>query len=197
MRRKCNELEQLLGAAIIRLQQLGDKKFIFPATSGEPVKCETCKDTGLIFTGTSQQEADGNATETGRCPDCGYASESVPLPTPMQYIRGALPKAAADVIAERKRQIEIEGWSLGHDDQHDPGELASAAACYAVEGACKLHPYDGIGSEGKPYPWWPWDPGWWKPKDPRSDLVRAGALIIAEIERIDRAAGNASEKEKT
>ncbi|EIP5489386.1 hypothetical protein LS178_001568 [Salmonella enterica] len=33
------------------------------------------------------------------------------------------------------------------------------------------------------------DPAWWKPKGARSDLVRAGALIQAEIERIDRAAG--------
>jgi hypothetical protein len=27
---------------------------------------------------------------------------------------------------------------------------------------------------------------WWKPKDRRRDLVRAAALIIAEIERLDR-----------
>ena len=39
-----------------------------------------------------------------------------------------------------------------------------------------------------PY-YWPWDPAWWKPIDPRCDLVKAGALILAEIERIDRAAG--------
>ena len=34
--------------------------------------------------------------------------------------------------------------------------------------------------------WWPWSLDWWKPKDPRRDLVRAGALIVAEIERLDR-----------
>jgi len=33
---------------------------------------------------------------------------------------------------------------------------------------------------------WPWDPKWWKPKDRRRDLVRAAALIIAEIDRHDR-----------
>lgn len=32
----------------------------------------------------------------------------------------------------------------------------------------------------------PWDEKWWKPKNPRRDLVKAGALILAEIERIDR-----------
>lgn len=33
---------------------------------------------------------------------------------------------------------------------------------------------------------WPWDDVWWKPKDPRTNLVKAGALILAEIERMDR-----------
>jgi hypothetical protein len=30
---------------------------------------------------------------------------------------------------------------------------------------------------------------WWKPTNRRRDLVKAGALILAEIERLDRAAG--------
>lgn len=34
---------------------------------------------------------------------------------------------------------------------------------------------------------WPWDREWWKPKDRRRNLVRAAALLIAEIERLDRA----------
>ena len=33
-------------------------------------------------------------------------------------------------------------------------------------------------------PWWSKD--WWKPKDKRRDLIRAAALIVAEIERLDR-----------
>lgn len=33
---------------------------------------------------------------------------------------------------------------------------------------------------------WPWDAKWWKPKNTRRDLVRAGALIVAELERMDR-----------
>lgn len=33
---------------------------------------------------------------------------------------------------------------------------------------------------------WPWSREWWKPKNPRRDLVKAGALIVAEIERLDR-----------
>lgn len=41
---------------------------------------------------------------------------------------------------------------------------------------------------GKPWGW-PWDASWWKPNARRRNLVKAGALILAEIERIDRAAG--------
>jgi hypothetical protein len=36
---------------------------------------------------------------------------------------------------------------------------------------------------------WPWSQDWWKPTNPRRDLVKAGALIAAEIERLDRATG--------
>lgn len=43
---------------------------------------------------------------------------------------------------------------------------------------------------------WPWGSSWWKPKDPRRDLVRAGALILAEIERIDRASPPSSPVER-
>lgn len=43
-------------------------------------------------------------------------------------------KAAADVLAERRRQIETEGWTPEHDDRHNAGEMALAASCYAQEG---------------------------------------------------------------
>lgn len=43
-------------------------------------------------------------------------------------------KTGVDLIAaERKRQIEKEGWTLQHDrDEHTGGELALAACCYAA-----------------------------------------------------------------
>jgi len=91
-------------------------------------------------------------------------------------------KASDDVLAERMRQVEREGWNHEHDDLHRDGGLAQAAACYAAHAGGM--PQSGYGS----MPYWPWDDDWWKPKDPRRDLVRAGALILAEIERIDRAA---------
>ena len=92
-------------------------------------------------------------------------------------------KAALDVLAERRRQIEVEGWTPEHDDAHMPGELANAGAAYA-QGAMA----SGMAQQDRRRrPWfWPWDPSWWKPRGGRADLVRAGALIVAEIERLDR-----------
>tara|TARA_R110002073_G_scaffold76548_1_gene185821 strand:+ start:3756 stop:4418 length:663 start_codon:yes stop_codon:yes gene_type:complete len=94
--------------------------------------------------------------------------------------------AVIDIVNERYRQIEDEGWDTAHDDAHSGGELAIAAACYALEPGKETEGfYNNLGGGGTPY-FWPWDPAWWKPKSRREDLVRAGALIIAEIERLDR-----------
>ena len=88
--------------------------------------------------------------------------------------------AAHDVLVERRRQIESEGWTPEHDDEHSKGQLAAAAACYALSSI-------GIkGNEDVQIRFWPWDDGWWRPSHRRRDLVKAGALILAEIERLDR-----------
>jgi hypothetical protein len=84
----------------------------------------------------------------------------------------------ADVLAERKRQMDVEGWSTAHDDEHDGGEIAMAAVVYAIPDVSPL--YD------QREQLWPWAQRWFKPKDRRRDLVRAAALLVAEIERIDR-----------
>ncbi|ECD3895810.1 ead/Ea22-like family protein [Salmonella enterica subsp. enterica serovar Gloucester] len=90
--------------------------------------------------------------------------------------------AILDVMAERQRQQSVEGWTPEHDDEHCNGELAMAAVCYINDtGAVNRN-------GGKPWGW-PWDASWWKPDTRRRNLVKAGALILAEIERIDRAAG--------
>jgi len=78
--------------------------------------------------------------------------------------------AARDVLAERRRQIEAKGWTPEHDNQFVDRELAKAAACYAIDNAAM----------------WPWSMSWWKPSNSRRNLVKAGALILAEIERLDR-----------
>ncbi|MFY3456975.1 hypothetical protein ACOTJD_09960 [Achromobacter xylosoxidans] len=93
--------------------------------------------------------------------------------------------AARDVLAERQRQISVEGWTPAHDDQHHLGQLASAAGCYAM--FTQAYP------PGDPVDFWPWARAWWKPSaGPRRNLVKAGALILAEIERLDRAAAIAA-----
>lgn len=120
-------------------------------------------------------------------------------------------KAAMDVVNERRRQVEVEGWTPEHDDEHEPGVLAEAAACYAHAGFLAAYfahqgslPEDqrGIDMEDVPPPhrWppfegrdesldlsWPWAKGWWKPGGSRRMLVKAAALLLAEIERLDRA----------
>ncbi|MGT2505727.1 hypothetical protein [Cupriavidus basilensis] len=93
--------------------------------------------------------------------------------------------AARDVLAERSRQVEGEGWTPEHDDEHADGGLAKAAATYAMYGS-------GTNADWLLSYWWPWDARWWKPMDQRRSLVKAGALILAEIERIDRAAMSTS-----
>lgn len=99
--------------------------------------------------------------------------------------------AAFDVLGERRRQVEKEGWSDSHDDTHETGEMARAAGCYAI--CASDHDYlTGRQRVDKGAPGsWPWDAKWWKPTDRRRDLVKAGALILAEIERLDRAAAKA------
>lgn len=96
-----------------------------------------------------------------------------------------------EIADERLRQIEGEGFTREHDDNHDPGELAAAGAAYAVNASDELHPFSQGDGQRRAPPSWPWDIGWWRPKNPRRDLVRAAALLVAEIERIDRAAERA------
>jgi hypothetical protein len=85
-----------------------------------------------------------------------------------------------EIHQERIRQIHDEWWSTRHDDKHTDGELAAAAAYYAApegtpEGADRdrLWPYSSWGECPKGHP-------------PRRRLVIAAALIVAEIERLDR-----------
>lgn len=74
------------------------------------------------------------------------------------------------ITAERARQVDAEGWSAGHDDLHSCGELVNAAVALI-----------NLDED-----FWPWGLDTWKPKSRVSDLVRAGALIAAEIDRLQR-----------
>lgn len=82
----------------------------------------------------------------------------------------------AELIAqERERQVHEEGWDANHDRWHSTWELARAARCYAI-------PLVRANTEMPIL--WPWSGEWWKPSDdPIRNLVKAGALIAAEIDR--------------
>ena len=86
------------------------------------------------------------------------------------------------IAAERKRQIEVEKWTPYHDDGHESGQLVLAAMAYATP---------GIHYRQNQYPpphVWPWERMYWKPStDPIRNLEKAGALIAAEIDRLERA----------
>lgn len=93
-----------------------------------------------------------------------------------------LTKAATDVLAERQRQIDVKGWTPEHDDGHGGGSLSLAATAYIEWPHC-------VCSHSRDVPVsWPWDPSDFKPKDRRTNLCKATALLLAEIERYDRAA---------
>ena len=92
------------------------------------------------------------------------------------------------INAERKRQIDVEGWTSEHDDTHDQGEMLHAAMLYYA--FAKLGPDDmTLRADGAPIGW-PWDASCWKPKDRERNLVRAGALCLAERDRLRRIKGS-------
>lgn len=78
------------------------------------------------------------------------------------------------IANERQRQVEVEGWTLGHDDEHDLEQLVDAAEAYLC--------WDDV---PKPMAW-PWDEESWKPTTRIQNLAKAGALIAAEIDRLQR-----------
>lgn len=135
------------------------------------------------------RKAGGCKYEVGPCPvvDCQCSAILAALTETRdaalaEALRKVKPMStfASDVLVERERQKSSERFGTTHDDRHVDGELALAAACYAISGIDKDYLTRAI-------KWlWPWDRAWWKPKDRRRDLVRAGALIIAEGDRLDR-----------
>ena len=78
------------------------------------------------------------------------------------------------ISKERKRQIEEEGFDAKHDSMNVNNQLIQAAMCY-------LNPKDDFVKEN-----WPksCEKEWFKPTIRIRDLVKAGALISAEIDRL-------------
>ncbi|HGB3673851.1 TPA: hypothetical protein ACIVDA_001815 [Salmonella enterica subsp. enterica serovar Muenchen] len=90
------------------------------------------------------------------------------------YAAPQLTPAAADVLAERHRQVTVKGWTPEHDDTYIGFELAAAAISY-------IEPMEAEN-------YWPadWLDDSFKPSDYRRNLVKATALLLAELERLDR-----------
>lgn len=111
---------------------------------------------------------------------------------PRSVGRGAMGGVAL-IAEERQRQVSVEGWTPEHDAKHDCGELADAAMCYATVAGATAR-----GATAEEYTdseemmkeiGWPFDFQFWKPSDdPIRNLVKAGALIAAEIDRLKRRA---------
>ena len=94
------------------------------------------------------------------------------------------------IAAERERQIKTEGWTFAHDNKHGRGELIAAAMCYASVPLLRLT-YNGCAAESEitevMATRWPWEEEMWKPDNSAvRNLVKAGALIAAEIDRLQR-----------
>ena len=92
--------------------------------------------------------------------------------------RVAFSHIANDVVAEMRRQVEVEGYTPEHDDAHPFGELARAGAAYALYQTFAMTSREELGL-------WPWSEPL-KPKPTRRSLEVAAALICREIARLDR-----------
>lgn len=90
-------------------------------------------------------------------------------------------KGAMMIAEERKRQVEVEGWSAAHDDQYICGQLSDFAVCYATREYWRYAYRNPVHEMMLPTEF----RGMWKPTpdDRIRELVKAGALIAAEIDR--------------
>ena len=98
------------------------------------------------------------------------------------------------IAAERQRQVEVKGYTPEHDAEHITGEFVSAAFCYARHAMCTYAPANREAApathEPPVFPYWPWASEYFKPapftrEGAIRDLVKAGALIVAEIDRLE------------
>lgn len=92
-------------------------------------------------------------------------------------------KALEDIAAERQSQRD-KGFTAAFDDEYNDSQLLLAALGYLHH---SVYPKLTLVLNGRPV-FWPlnWDEKFWKPTTARRDLVKAAALITAEIERLDR-----------
>jgi hypothetical protein len=112
------------------------------------------------------------------------------------------------IVAERARQTGVEGWTPEHDDEHEYEELVGAAICYAVNKApfhdgrvlVGMRTVDGYFVQHNAPRFsapvaWPWARKWDKREkhDRIRSLAIAGALLAAEIDRLQRKSAGTAE----
>ena len=94
---------------------------------------------------------------------------------------------AEKIAKERKRQIEVKGYDAGHDRQSEVNDFLMAAAAY-IGSAYEVANNSDIEKRKEVMERvWPekWDKSYMKPsEDYERDLIKAGALIAAAIDRI-------------
>ncbi len=109
-------------------------------------------------------------------------------PDPDYIRRNTIWQGPSSIYAEidQRRQKQIaKGYDAAHDDQHSKGEIALGAAAYC-EAAARSDVYVRIGRASAFPLRWPWKPSEFKSEGPRENLLKAAAMIVAEIERLDR-----------
>ena len=89
------------------------------------------------------------------------------------------------IAEERKRQIEVEGYTAAHDMEHSANDLVCAAIAYL---SCNF-------PQGAPSAWWPFRKQEYKPKDYVSNIKRAAALCAAALDVLKSKMGDAQRKE--
>lgn len=118
--------------------------------------------------GEYQQKWDEVMLWSKYCPFCGKPYDIKEIQDKETEIGAALIKE------ERCRQITQEGYDQAHDKLESVDALTMAGASYAIADM------DRKESEA----WWPWSFDMYKPKERLRNLVRAGALIAAAIDRL-------------
>lgn len=142
---------------------------------------DLCRALARILSGVTLHAAFGSPGDWGYGTPIGEALARV-------YSEHAPANGAGLIAKERERQLGEEGWTTTHDDRHTLAELTLAGFSYASLAASQVRLAGGCVKERLPV-YWPWDASWYKPSaDPIRNLVKAGALIAAEIDRLQRKA---------
>jgi hypothetical protein len=154
---------------------------------------------GLAGDGASDDIRAGFARGTGGC-DVDYLAELISArlaAKPSGFHpdadagTAASAKVAGELFEERVRQQIGEPYTADRDDEYLHGQLENAALTYLQYGRDdgRFKVAQAYQAEGEAPASWPWEAQFWKPSSRRRMLVKAGALVIAAIERLDREAG--------